>query len=137
MESFGLGVTSTSSLLPVLVVEDDEPTQRLLEALLRRTGMTSHVVSNGAEAIAALKRNSYVAVILDLMMPEVGGRDVIDYLAASSSNVPVIVCSAAGQSALAGFDPRVVKAIIRKPFDVSSFFDALRSIAPPDDSTRG
>jgi DNA-binding response OmpR family regulator len=115
----------------MLVVDDDEPTQNLLQAILRRYGYTSEVAPNGREAIALLQVKQYTAVILDIMMPEVGGHDVVAFLGSTSSPVPVIICSAAGPAVLQGFDPRVVKAIVRKPFDIDQLVAVLASIAEP------
>ena len=81
--------------LPILVVDDDEPTQKLLQAVLRRSGFQSEVASNGAEAIKLLESRAYSAVILDVMMPSVSGRQVVDFMGTKSEPVPVIVCSAA------------------------------------------
>ena len=114
---------------PILIVEDDEPTQSLLKAVLRRCGHTSESAANGLEAIALLRANDYTAIILDLMMPEVSGRDVVDFLAATSSPTPVIICSAAGPAALTQFDTTVVKAIVRKPFDVDELIAAIEGVA--------
>ncbi|HEX6177659.1 MAG TPA: response regulator [Thermoanaerobaculia bacterium] len=114
---------------PILIVEDDEPTQKLLIALLKRSSLTGEIAGDGREAIAMLKTGDYAAVILDLMMPEISGRDVIHYLSGVDDPVPVVVCSAAGPSALSGFDQRVVKAVVRKPFDVDQFSDTLFHVA--------
>jgi CheY-like chemotaxis protein len=122
-------VTTDQKSLPILIVDDDEPTQSLLRAVLRRCGYTSEVASNGREAMALLQANTYAAVILDMMMPEVGGHEVVAFLAATSNPVPVIVCSAAGPAALAGFDPAIVRAIVRKPFDVDQLIAAVSGIA--------
>jgi two-component system response regulator ResD len=113
----------------VLVVDDDEPTQNLLRAVLRRCGYASEMASNGAQAIARLQAKRYAAVILDMMMPEVGGRTVVEFLSATPNPVPVIICSAAGLSALTGFDPAVVKAIVRKPFDIEHLVAAITGVA--------
>jgi CheY-like chemotaxis protein len=122
-------VTTQPSALPILVVDDDLPTQKLLEALVRRCGFPSIIASNGGEAIEALRRTELAAVILDMMMPSVGGREVLDFLEARAMHVPVIVCSAAGPAALSGFNPEIVKAVVRKPFDVDQFFAAVTSVA--------
>ncbi|HET7435314.1 MAG TPA: response regulator [Thermoanaerobaculia bacterium] len=114
--------------MPVLIVDDDEPTQSLLRAVLRRCGHTSEIARDGREAIEKLQAKQYVAVVLDMMMPEVNGRDVIAFLSEMETPVPVIICSAAGPAALAGFDPRVVKAIVRKPFDVDEFLVTVTSV---------
>lgn len=114
---------------PILVVEDDAPTQNLLRAVLRRAGYACEVASNGREAIAFLQSTRYAAVILDMMMPEIGGWEVIEFLGAAPVPVPVIICSAAGPAALTGFDPAVVKAIVRKPFDLGQLLAAVTSVA--------
>lgn len=120
---------TTHPNLPILVVEDDEPTQNLLRAVLRRCGYASEMASNGREAIALLQTNPYALVLLDMMMPEVGGSDVITFLAGSVSPVPVIICSAAGPAALSGLDPAVVKAVIRKPFDIDQLAAAVTAVS--------
>jgi len=63
------------------------------------------------------------------MMPEVGGREVVEILAAESIAIPVIVCSAAGPRVLTGFDTNVVKAIVRKPFDVEELVAIITRVA--------
>ena len=121
-------MTSDPTLaVPILIVDDDAPTQTLLQAVLRRSGYKSEVAANGREAIERLQSARYGAVILDMMMPEVGGRDVISFLADNMRDIPVIVCSAAGPSALSGFDPAIVRAVIRKPFDVDHLVAAIHS----------
>lgn len=119
----------SDTAVPVLIVDDDEPTQNLLRALLRRCGYRAEVAENGAEAIARLKVNRYAVVVLDVMMPGLGGNDVVEFLRTTSNPVPVIICSAAGPAALTGFDPAVVKAIVRKPFDIDQFTAAVTSVA--------
>ncbi|HYC92308.1 MAG TPA: response regulator [Thermoanaerobaculia bacterium] len=120
-------MSTPENAVPILIVEDDEPTQKLLQAVLRRFGYASEVASNGQEGIDRLRDGTYSVVVLDIMMPHVGGRVVVDFLAENGRKVPVIVCSAAGPSALSGFDPEVVKGVVRKPFDVDEFIAAIRS----------
>ncbi len=104
--------------LPILIVEDDEPTQMLLRAIMSRFGYASEVAANGKQALDLLGQHEYAVILLDLMMPEVGGHDVLAFLKEQSSSTPVIVCTAAGIATSGSFDPTVVKAVVRKPFDV-------------------
>jgi CheY-like chemotaxis protein len=120
-----------SDVLPVLIVEDDEPTQNLLQAMLRRWGYASEIAANGREAIGLLERTDFSIIVLDMMMPSVGGREVIDFVAAASRPTPIIICSAAGPSAFEGADPAVVKAIIRKPFDIDEMIDTINRVTRP------
>ena len=112
--------------LPVLVVDDDEPTLNLVRAVLKRCGYGSDVASNGIEAIALLRRNDYAAIVLDMMMPHVGGPEVIAFLSANASPIPVVICSAAGASALTGLDTGIVKAVVRKPFNIEELTIAVQ-----------
>ncbi|MDQ3283131.1 MAG: response regulator [Acidobacteriota bacterium] len=114
---------------PILIVEDDQPTQLLLQTLVRRSGFAPEVAADGIEAMARLRTTRYAAVILDMMMPQAGGREVLAFLSAANLDTPILICSAAGPSALTGFDPAIVKAIVRKPFDVDQFAAALTSVA--------
>ena len=78
----------------ILIVEDDEPTQRLLQAHLQRFGYEGETASNARAAIECLQRGGeFAAVVLDMMMPEVSGSDVIEVLAAEGNPTPVIVCT--------------------------------------------
>jgi CheY-like chemotaxis protein len=121
-------VTVRPTAFPILIVDDDEPTRNLLRAVLGRYGYAIEVASNGRQAIALLQTEQYAAVVLDIMMPEVGGHDVVTFLAGTPTPVPVVICSAAGPAALSGFDPKVVKAVVRKPFDIDQFVAAVASI---------
>ena len=124
-------MTTEPSSFTILIVEDDEPTQNLLRAVLRRCGYASEVASNGRQAILLLREKRYSAVLLDLMMPEVGGREVIAFLGSAAGSIPVIICSAAGPSALAGLDATIVKAIVRKPFDIDQLVTAVTAVVHP------
>jgi CheY-like chemotaxis protein len=121
------------SSFPILVVEDDEPTQNLLRAVLRRCGYACEVASNGGQAIALLREKRYAAVILDMMMPGVSGYEVLEFLGTAADAVPVIICSAAGPKALEGFHPAVVKAIVRKPFDIDQLAATVTAVARSTD----
>lgn len=121
-------MTAQGAPLSILIVEDDEPTQNLLQALLRRFGYSSEVAVNGGDAIGLLRQNDYAVVVLDIMMPEVGGHEVIDYLAAAARPVPVIICSAAGPSTYADANPVVVKAVVRKPFDIDEIIATITRV---------
>ena len=104
----------------VLVTEDDPAIRRLLALTLRRRRVEVELATNGAEAVEALKRGPWAALVLDLMMPQVDGWEVVRWIAAHTEHRPktVIVMSAADRDALRGLDPSVVNAIIFKPFDV-------------------
>ena len=112
----------------ILIVEDDPPTQMLLETLVQRYGYASETAANGREAIELLSARHFTAVILDVMMPHVGGADVIEFMAREKKRVPVVVCTAAGPDKTADFDSNVVGAVVRKPFDIEALMATINEL---------
>lgn len=123
------GIVTATKGKPILIVDDDEPTRQLLTALMRRGGFDSRVASNGEEAIAALGAGPYSLVILDLMMPAVDGQAVIDFLEQQKKEIPVIVCTAAGPRRTDEIRGHLVKAVLRKPFDIDLLGDLVAKLA--------
>jgi CheY-like chemotaxis protein len=112
----------------VLIVEDDASTQLLLGTLMRRNGFEVVMALHGTEAIERLRERQFPAIILDLMMPDLGGQDVIAFLDREKRSDPVIVCTAAGPRVIASIESKIVKAVIRKPFDIEELTEAVKSV---------
>ena len=104
-----------------LIVEDDPAIRRLVEKLLTRRGVDIVTAHDGREAIAHLRSNDFSVVVLDLMVPEVNGFELIAFIKREEKRVPVAVVSAVSQQALSDLDLDVVKLVISKPFDVDEF----------------
>ena len=66
-------VPGTGGPRRLLVAEDNPVNQRVAARLLRALGYEVDVVSDGAQAAAALARGDYAAVLMDCMMPEMDG----------------------------------------------------------------
>ena len=80
----------------VLVVDDTEMNRDMLCALLEADGHKAAVAENGRIALEAIKKNSFDLILLDVMMPEMNGYQVLEHLKADPSlrDIPVIVLSA-------------------------------------------
>lgn len=104
-----------------LIVEDDPAIRRLVEKLLVRRGVDIVTAHDGREAIDHLRNDEFSVVVLDLMVPEVDGFEVIEFIKREGKRVPVAVVSAVSQQALTELDLDVVKLVIAKPFDVDEF----------------
>ena len=115
----------------VLIVEDDPATQQLLVALMRRDGLRTVIASNGQQAIDELRKTSFDVVILDLMMPAVGGREVVDFLTRENRSENVIVCTAAGPRMTEEIRSPLVRAVVRKPFDIDELTRLVAEIGKP------
>ena len=108
-----------------LVVEDDPAIRRLVEKLLGRHGIEIDTAPDGLVAIEKLGDASYAVILLDLMLPEASGYEVIDFIKRSGITTPVVVVSAVSQQSLAKLDLDIVKLVISKPFDVGEFTTAV------------
>ncbi|MEY4544082.1 MAG: hypothetical protein RL685_277 [Pseudomonadota bacterium] len=77
----------------ILVVDDDLTAQRLMQSVLGKLGHEICCSPGGEEALAQASRRRPLAVILDLLMPEVDGFEFLQRFRAQSENqsVPVIV----------------------------------------------
>jgi DNA-binding response OmpR family regulator len=118
-----------------LVVEDDPAIRKLVEKILQRIGIEIELASdaNAAKMKIGAAGNAYSVVILDLMLPDGSGFDVIDFIKSSGTNVPVAVVSAVSQQALTKLDLDIVKLVISKPFDVDEFTKAIMGICRDGD----
>lgn len=116
-----------------LVVEDDPAIRRLVEKLLGRLAIDIDVAADGRTAIDKLRARRYSVLVLDLMVPELNGFEVIDFLKAENMKVPVAVVSAVSQQALTRLDLDVVKLVISKPFDVDEFTKAILALCAEGD----
>jgi len=80
--------------MKILVAEDSEKLSRSLQTGLTKSGFTVDVVHNGKHAIHCLELSEYEVIILDIMMPEMDGFGVLDWLKLSNSQSKVIILSA-------------------------------------------
>ncbi len=80
----------------ILVVDDLEMNRDVLSRRLRRDGHQVCVASSGTEALRMLRRESFDIVLLDLMMPDMDGDEVLHAMKADLAlrDVPVVMLSA-------------------------------------------
>lgn len=113
----------------ILIADDDPGIVRLLRLLVERQGFLVDVARDGREAIEKIEKGAYVLMLLDLQMPRFNGFDVVEYISQLPRRPVVLVITALPASQLAKLDPRVVHAIIRKPFDVELLASIISSTA--------
>ena len=81
----------------LLIVEDDPNIQLGLRELFTGEGFQVAVCSRGDQALASVRKEKPVLVILDLMLPGLGGYDVCRQIRAEGIRVPLLMLTAKGQ----------------------------------------
>jgi len=129
--------------MTVLLVEDDPDIRMIARMALRQAGgFTIIAAASGAEALALLAGVRPDVILLDVMMPEMDGTEVLQAVRAMSSldSVPVIFLTAkAMPGELARLRALGARAILTKPFDPAALpglvLNALAETDPPDQQT--
>ncbi len=80
----------------LLVVDDNEMNRDMLSRRLERQGYRVTVAVDGRQALEILNREDFNLVLLDIMLPEMNGYQVLEQLKAdqSLSHIPVIITTA-------------------------------------------
>ncbi|MGI9649299.1 MAG: response regulator transcription factor, partial [Acidimicrobiia bacterium] len=89
-------MTTTQIALDVLVVDDEPMVREVVTRYLERDGFTVRSASDGAEALLELTSRHPDLVVLDVMLPLVGGLDVLSEIRRQSDEVAVILLTANG-----------------------------------------
>lgn len=76
----------------ILIVDDDAAVTRILQRVFAQSGFAPTTVCNGREAIAALATAEYTAMICDIQMPKMNGRELCQHLATAGPYFPDCVC---------------------------------------------
>src|SRR5213593_5153884 len=86
---------SSGSMERILVVEDDRAVQKALRRLFEAEGFAVEISADGKSALEAFRAAPPAAIVLDLRLPNIPGRDVCREVKQQAPNVPIIVLSAA------------------------------------------
>jgi DNA-binding response OmpR family regulator len=79
----------------ILVVEDDRAVQKALKRLFEGESLAVEITADGKSGLDAFRRSTPAAVVLDLRLPMMTGREVCQEIKRQAPLVPVIVLSAA------------------------------------------
>lgn len=125
----------TGSLEPlagrcILVIDDDLNLLKMVQRRLRPTGCTVEVTDSPSVALAKVTEDGVDAVLMDWMLPEIPGRQLLDALKGQDRHLPVAVMS--GQLWWDGAHEDVVSfgadAVLEKPLDIWRMVDWLQAV---------
>ena len=116
--------------LNILVVDDDRDVCEYLEDFLSHEGYQVHSLTDPTKAIDELKQADYHLLILDLMMPKLGGIDLLEQIRKVDDDLAVIILTGypSLETATASIQHEV-SAYIKKPFSSDEFRDVIQRIA--------
>ncbi len=83
------------SMERILVVEDDRAVQKALKRLFEAEGFSVEISADGKSALEAFRSATPAAIVLDLRLPAMSGRDVCREIKQQAPALPIIVLSAA------------------------------------------
>ncbi len=116
----------------ILVAEDNPINQKVVSAFLGPMGHTVELVSNGAEALAAVQAKNFDLILMDVQMPLMDGvtaTKAIRNLAGSQKNIPIVALTA---NAMSGDREKYLRQgmtdYISKPIDPVELAEKIRAV---------
>jgi len=115
----------------VLLVEDDPVTATLEEALLQAAGFTCDVAELGEVGLTLAESYSdYDVIVLDLVLPDVMGCDLIRSWRSDGVETPILIVSGDLDASKAGLGLGA-NDFLSKPFEKTELIARIRALAAP------
>ncbi len=113
----------------LLFADDEEQVRRVVKRILEKAGYSVVAVSDGALALKAALSEDFDLVILDVVMPIMGGRAAFDALRSHNPQLPVLFASGYGADELsARFLADIDVPLLAKPFTPDSLLRMVRNM---------
>ena len=115
-------------MIKILIIEDDMTINGLLRSIIEKNGYASDYAYNGTDGLAMGLHGDYSLILLDLMLPEKTGEDIVKELR-KVGTTPVIVLSAKSEThnrvelLRLGVDDYIIK-----PFDIDEVLLRIQAV---------
>ena len=112
----------------VLIVDDDPELQDLINFALKREGYDVHQAFNAFKGLEIIDREEIDLALLDIMMPQMDGLEMLSRLRANNETLPVIVMTAltAPEAAISAMREQACD-FLEKPFEVQQLLSAIKT----------
>jgi CheY-like chemotaxis protein len=114
----------------ILIIEDNKENANFLTAIFKKTNCNIIINNEGEEAIKTLENNKYIdLVILDWLLPDMRGEDIIKFIKKKNLKIPIIVLTA-----MATIDDKVdilannIDAYFAKPVEKSALLAKINEL---------
>lgn len=125
-------ISKPSARQKILIVDDEQDILTSMKMLVESMGYEAKTANNGKKALAALKKERFDLIFLDLLMPEMSGREVLEKIRANPklknqmvAFLTVVQLSKPGEEIIKKLKP---DAYIMKPIDVADFRKKIKKL---------
>ena len=120
---------STVRTIRILIIDDDKDICEYMQLLLTQSGYEVTAKTDPREGLEALREEEYHVVILDIMMPELNGMEVLEKIRDFDSDIAIVIFTGYPSVDTAVTSMKYdVSDYIKKPFDVDEFNQTLEKI---------
>ena len=116
-----------STLIRILVVDDEEVIREACQRILRRAGHTVDLASNGEQALKLIRQTHYDLALIDIKMPVLDGLGLMEIMRREYKNISIVVMTGHGTSETA---VQALKAgatdFLTKPFSPNDLRQAVK-----------
>ena len=112
----------------ILIIEDEEKIARVLQLELQFEGYEAEMAHTGTDGLLKYREQQWDLILLDIMLPEMSGMDVLKRIRATESQTPVIMLTAKNEveDKVKGLDLGA-NDYVTKPFEIEELLARVRS----------
>lgn len=113
----------------ILIIDDDKDICEYMQILLSQNGYDVQTETDARKALELVKTEDFHVIVLDIMMPEISGMELLEQIRAFDSDIAIIIFTGYPSVDTAVTSMKYnVSDYIKKPFDVDEFNQTLEKI---------
>lgn len=116
----------------ILLVEDEEYIRDLYKRQLELEGLSTDAFGVGQDGLAAVSKNKYDLILLDIMLPDINGLQILQKLKQNeaSKNIPVVLLTNLGQDAVIkqGFELGAEGYLVKTAYTPNQIVQEIKNI---------